>query len=174
MLNIPTDYNIITTNPSDDFEQRMKKNLLYVTIMTVVLACSRLLSLSISSLIRDLIIAGLIYATSFHQNKFTATLCMITGVLGVISSVFGIIYAFVSMTLGLFNIISIIKFLIAIYSLSVYALICYFAYVLLYELFFKQNPVILASVPTYGSTDVEVKKNINPPEQSEGKETVIG
>jgi hypothetical protein len=173
MLNIPTDYNIITTNPDDDFEQRMKKNLLHVTIMTVVLACSRLLSLSIGSLLGDLIVAGLIYATSIHQNKFTATFCMLTGVLGIVSSVFGIISAFVSMTIGLFNIISIIKFLITIYSLLVYALICYFAYVLLYEKLFKPNPVILASIPTYGAIDVEVIKNIKLPELSEVKETVL-
>jgi hypothetical protein len=165
MLNIPTDYNIITTNPDDDFEQRMKKNLLHVTIMTVVLACSRLLSLSIGSLLGDLIVAGLIYATSIHQNKFTATFCLLTGVLGIVSSVFGIISAFVS--------ISIIKFLITIYSLLVYTLICYFAYVLLNEKLFKPNPVILASIPTYGAIDVEVIKNIKLPEQLEGKETAL-
>jgi len=160
-------FNISETDP-DSFENKIRKKLYVVCIMTVVLACLMLVTLNLSAIVGHLTIAVVIFATAVHLNRFIALFLLILGLLGIIGRVFDLVFAVGITIIALFSLLSLIKLLITIYSLVVYTLISYCAFLVFYEYTFKQHSAIPAEGPTnntpnYGAIDVENKKNDETP-----------
>jgi hypothetical protein len=156
----------------NSFENNIAKSLRILTIMTVILACSRLLSFEIMTMIGELMTAVMIYFYSQSRTKCMAIFCMINGAIGLIYAVLRIFITFSSMKANWFNLYSTLLFSISLYALMVYSLICYFAYFGIIE----NNQSTGGFFPTsssYGAilTDNKATKSFVP---FDGKGTIVG
>lgn len=165
-------FNASSTNSNSDSSQKITNYLQTLTIMVVVLACTRLLSLDIFTLIGELLTALMIYFYSLHINKCMAIFCMISGVLGGIRSVMNIIHTISAMKENWFSEYYTLIFLIALYSLVVYSLICYFAYFGLVDTS-TDEPGTLPHGSNYGAVDIN-NQNTKSFVPFDGKGTVLG
>lgn len=164
--------NAFNTNNSSSFNESDYKTIKYLhilTIMIVVLAFCRLLSLEIMTMIGELMTALMIYFYSQSRTKCMAIFCMINGVIGLLYSIFRIFSIFSAIKANSFNLYSSILFSISLYSLIIYLLICYFSYIGISGS--NQNDQgFFSTSSNYGAIITENKSFI----PFEGKGTVVG
>jgi hypothetical protein len=122
------DANNNTSFFSDDTD-KMSARLKLVAILTVILALSRLISFEIILFLSDLMTALMIYFYSLSQNKCMAIMTMINGVIQMIYAFIKIYNVFTVTKATWFSFYNSLLFLIAIYAIVVYGLVCYYAYV---------------------------------------------
>jgi hypothetical protein len=165
-------FNSNNSHSIEEYESKIIKSLHILTIMTLVLAVSRLFSLEIMTMIGELMTAFMIYFYSQSRNKCMAIFCMINGSIGLIYGILRIISTFPAMKANWFSIYSTILFLISLYALVVYSLICYYAYIGIVDSN-QNNSGFLPSSTNYGAiiSDNKPPKSFIP---FEGTGTVIG
>src|SRR5688572_2863828 len=118
-------FNLNNNNQSsDDEEAQMTKKLHILTIMTVILAVSRLVSLEILLMFSDLLTALMIYFYSQAKNKCMAIFCMINGVIGIIYAITKLFSTYSQWKLSSFGFYYTVLTLICLYAIIVYIGIC--------------------------------------------------